>query len=117
VLKGALLNAPSPYTIEELGALAQHCTLQEDNAAKVERHVRKSAAALLLASRIGEQFDAIVTGASDKGTWVRIAHPLVEGKLIRGFEAVDVGDRVQVRLVHTDAPRGFIDFARVAGGS
>jgi VacB/RNase II family 3'-5' exoribonuclease len=117
VLKAALLNAPSPYTIEELGALAQHCTLQEDNAAKVERHVRKSAAALLLASRIGEQFDAIVTGASDKGTWVRIAHPLVEGKLIRGFEAVDVGDRVQVRLVHTDAPRGFIDFARVAGGS
>jgi exoribonuclease-2 len=117
VLKAALLNASSPYTVEELGALAQHCTLQEDNAAKVERHVRKSAAALLLASRIGEKFDAIVTGASDKGTWVRIAHPLVEGKLIRGFEAVDVGDRVQVQLVHADAPRGFIDFARVAGRS
>jgi VacB/RNase II family 3'-5' exoribonuclease len=115
MLKAALAGAPPPYASDELAALAQHCTEQEDNAAKVERQVRKSAAALLLASRIGEQFDGIVTGASDKGTWVRIAHPAVEGKVVRGCEGLDVGDRVQVRLLHTDAPRGFIDFARVQG--
>jgi VacB/RNase II family 3'-5' exoribonuclease len=113
LLKAALAKAPSPYTDDELAALAQHCTEQEDNAAKVERHVRKSAAALLLASRIGEPFEGIVTGASDKGTWVRIAHPSAEGKVVHGFEGLDVGDRVRVRLVHADAPRGFIDFARM----
>ena len=75
--------------------------------------MRKSAAALLLASRIGERFDAIVTGASDKGTWVRIFKPPVEGKVVRGFEGLDVGDRVRVELVHTDVERGFIDFVRV----
>ena len=80
----------------------QHCTEQEDNAAKVERQVRKSAAALLLASRIGEHFDGIVTGASDKGTWVRISHPTAEGRVVRGFEGLDVGDRVRVKLVRTD---------------
>ena len=111
MLKAALAGGPPPYATDELVALAQHCTEQEDNAAKVERQVRKSAAALLLAPRTGEQFDGIVTGASEKGTWVRIAHPAAEGKVVRGFEGLDVGDRVQVRLVHTDAPRGFIDFA------
>ena len=97
----------------ELNALARHCTEQEDNAAKVERQVRKSAAALLLRSRIGERFDAIVTGASDKGTWVRIFAPAVEGKVVRGFEGLDVGDRLRVELVHTDVERGFIDFVRM----
>jgi exoribonuclease-2 len=97
--------------------LARHCTEQEDNAAKVERQVRKSAAALLLASRIGERFDAIVTGASEKGTWVRIFRPTVEGKVIRGFEGLDVGDRVRVELVHTDVERGFIDFVRAREGA
>ena len=84
----------------------------EDEAHKVERLVRKAAAALLLESRIGEAFDGIVTGASKKGTWVRIFTPPVEGRLERGFEGLDVGDRVRVRLIHTDAQRGFIDFAR-----
>src|SRR5262249_7416878 len=98
-----------------LGALAKHCTEQEYNAAKVERQVRKSAAALLLASHIGERFDAIVTGAAPKGTWVRIAKPMVEGRVVRGFEGFDVGDRVRVQLVSTDLERGFIDFARVEG--
>ena len=74
--------------------------------------MRKSAAAMLLASRIGERFDAIVTGASEKGTWVRIPRPAVEGKLRRGVEGLDVGDRVRVELVHTDIERGFIDFVR-----
>jgi VacB/RNase II family 3'-5' exoribonuclease len=112
LLKAALARQRSPYADDELTALAQHCTLQEDNAAKVERHVRKSAAALLLASRIGERFDAIVTGASDKGTWVRISHPTVEGRVVEGFEGLDVGDSVRVDLVGTNAARGYIDFAR-----
>ncbi|MGH7265743.1 MAG: RNB domain-containing ribonuclease [Candidatus Rokuibacteriota bacterium] len=112
LLKAALAGAPPPYGPEELGALARHCTEQEDSAAKVERHVRKSAAALLLARRIGQRFDGLVTGASAKGTWVRILRPPAEGRVVRGFEGLDVGDRVRVELVHTDVARGFIDFAR-----
>jgi len=112
LLKAALAGRPPAYGDDELGALARHCTQQEDNAAKVERQVRKSAAALLLASRIGERFDALVTGASEKGTWVRILRPSVEGRLVRGVEGLDVGDHVQVELVSTDVERGYIDFAR-----
>jgi len=112
LLKAALAGRPAPYGDDELLELARHCTVQEDNAAKVERQVRKSAAALLLAGRIGERFDAIVTGASEKGTWVRLPRPPVEGKVVRGFEGLDVGDRLRVELVHTDAERGFIDFVR-----
>jgi ribonuclease R len=111
LLKAALNGQPSPYSSEELTTLAHHCTEQEDNADKVERQVRKSAAALLLASRIGAWFDGIVTGASDKGTWVRVSGPSAEGRVVRGFEGLDVGERVRVRLVHTDVARGFIDFA------
>ncbi len=112
-LKAAIAGLQSPYTNDELLTLARHCTEQEDNAAKVERQVRKSAAALLLASRTGAQFDAIVTGASDKGTWVRISGPAAEGRVVRGAEGLDVGDRVRVELVRTDVARGFIDFAAV----
>jgi exoribonuclease-2 len=113
LLKAALTGQSPQYTNDELTTLARHCTDQEDNAAKVERQVRKSAAALLLASRIGARFDAIVTGASEKGTWVRISGPTAEGRVVRGFEGLDVGDRVRVELVHTDVARGFIDFAAV----
>ncbi len=88
---------------------------QEDNASKVERQVRKSAAALLLAPRLGERFSGIVTGASPKGTWVRVLRPPVEGRIMRGEQGLDVGDRVSVELVHTDVERGFIDFARANG--
>jgi exoribonuclease-2 len=109
---GASASAHTPYTEDELRALAAHCTIQEVNAAKVERQVSKAAAALLLGPRVGQRFDAIVTGASQKGTWVRIEHPLTEGKVVRGFEGLDVGDRVRVELVHTDVERGFIDFVR-----
>jgi VacB/RNase II family 3'-5' exoribonuclease len=113
ILKAALgVQAPA-YTTDELATLARHCTDQEDNAAKVERAVAKSAAAQLLASRIGARFDAIVTGASEKGTWVRISGPTTEGRVVRGFEGLDVGDRVRVQLLHTDVRRGFIDFAAV----
>jgi VacB/RNase II family 3'-5' exoribonuclease len=112
LIKGAIAGERSAYANSELAALASHCTEQEDNATKVERTVRKSAAALLLSSHVGETFDAFVTGASSKGTFVRIAHPAAEGMLVRGFEGLDVGDRVQVKLVHTNFARGFIDFAR-----
>jgi len=111
LFKAALAGQPSPYTNEELTTLARHCTDQEDNADKVERQVGKSAAALLLAPRVGAQFDGIVTGASDKGTWVRISAPAAEGRVIHGFEGLDVGDRVRVKLVDTDVARGFIDFS------
>jgi len=114
LLKAALAGRPAPYADEDLRALAAHCTEQEGNAAKVERQVRKSAAALLLQSRVGTQFDALVTGASAKGTFVRIEHPLAEGRVIKGFEGLDVGDPVRVQLVYTDVERGFIDFARVS---
>ena len=113
LLKAALAAAATPYGDEELAALAAHCTSQERNAAKVERQVRKSAAALLLQAHIGEEFDALVTGASDKGTWVRIPKPLAEGRLVKGFTGLDVGDAVRVQLLRTDVPRGFIDFGRV----
>jgi exoribonuclease-2 len=78
----------------------------------VERQVGKSAAALLLVSRIGEQFDAIVTGVSDKGTWVRIEHPSTEGKLVSGVKGLEVANRLRVKLKHVDVERGFIDFVR-----
>jgi VacB/RNase II family 3'-5' exoribonuclease len=113
LLKAALAGGSVPYNNDELGELARHCTEQEDNATKVERQVRKSAAALLLQSRIGESFDAIVTGASAKGTWVRIVRPAAEGKVVRGYQGLDVGDRVRVELVDTDVERGFVDFARI----
>jgi exoribonuclease-2 len=112
LLKAALAAAPVPYPEDELGELARHCTEQEDDAAKVERQVRKSAAALLLRGRTGQRFDAVVTGASSKGTWVRITHPVAEGKVVRGAEGLDVGDRVPVELVGTDVEKGFVDFAR-----
>jgi VacB/RNase II family 3'-5' exoribonuclease len=112
LLKAALAAKPPPYEREELGRLAQHCTDQESNADRVERQVRKSAAALLLKARVGERFEAIVTGASPKGTWVRLLDPPVEGKVVRGTKGLDVGDRTRVELLHTDVERGFIDFAR-----
>ena len=113
LLKAALAEQPAPYGNDELEALAKHCTEEEDAAKKVERQVGKSAAALLLESRIGERFDAIVTGAAAKGTWVRLLDPPVEGRLVHGFEGVDVGHRVRVQLTHTDVEQGFIDFTRV----
>ena len=112
LLKAAISGATLPYTISELGELAKRCTDREDDATKVERHLRKSAAALLLSGRIGESFDAIVTGASNKGTWVRIFQPPTEGRVDIGFQGLDVGDRVQVKLLHIDVERGFIDFER-----
>ena len=111
LIKVALSGRP-PYPIPRLVELAEHCTAREDDATKVERRVAKSAAALLLSGRTGETFDAVVTGASAKGTWVRITSPPVEGRLERGTAGLDVGDPVRVTLISTDVERGFIDFAR-----
>jgi exoribonuclease-2 len=113
LVRAALARQEAPYARDEIGALAAECTLKEDGAQKVERLVRKAAAACLLTSRIGQQFDGVVTGASTKGTWVRIFDPPVEGRVERGEEGLDVGDRVRVRLVHTNPERGFIDFVRL----
>jgi VacB/RNase II family 3'-5' exoribonuclease len=114
LLKAAIGGAQPPFSDGELTTLATHCTEQEDNAAKVERQVRKSAAALLLAPHVGESFNAIVTGVSSKGTWVRITHPIAEGRVVQGFQGLDVGDKPRVTLVGVDAMRGFIDFKRIS---
>lgn len=113
LLEAAIDGQSSPYSKGELDALAVHCTEAEDVATKVERRVEKSASALLLQSRIGEKFDSIVTGASTKGTWVRLLDIPVEGKLVHGVEGVDVGDRIRVQLTSLDVQRGYIDFTRI----
>lgn len=110
LLKAALADQPQPYSNTELADLALHCTRQEDAAQKVERRMRKSEAALLLEARVGEHFDAIVTGSTADGIWVRMFAPPAEGKLVRGQTSFKVGDKVRVKLVATDVERGFIDF-------
>jgi exoribonuclease-2 len=112
LVKAAVSRSPTPYSSDTLMELARHCTLKENDATKVERRLKKSAAALVLSSRIGDTFDGFVTGAADKGTWVRILHPPAEGRVVQGSSGLDVGDRVTVRLIDTDVERGFIDFAR-----
>jgi exoribonuclease-2 len=113
LLKAALTGQAAPYSFDEEDLLAKHCTDAEDAANKVERQVAKSAAALLLESRIGEHFSALVTGASSKGTWARLLTIPVEGRVVRGFEGVDVGDQIRVQLLSVNVERGFIDFAKV----
>jgi len=113
LVKAAIAGRTAPYSFAQLDVLAKHFTEEEDAANKVERQVGKSAAALLLESRIGEQFDAIVTGASEKGTWARLLSIPVEGKVVRGLEGVDVGDRIRVQLMSVSVERGFIDFKRI----
>ena len=108
--KAVLSARKSCYSGEELSALAVHCTERENAANKVERFVKKCAAAVLLRTRIGEVFDGIVTGVTDRGTWVRVSHPPVEGKIVERKHTVDVGDHVRVRLASVDPERGFIDF-------
>lgn len=113
LLKAAMAGESPSYSNEELEEIATHCTQQEDAAKKVERHLEKSAAAILLAPAIGRQFDAIVTGVTDRGNWVRIFRPPVEGKLAGGPSGLRVGNRMRVKLVSTDVDRGYIDFAAV----
>jgi exoribonuclease II len=112
-IKAMLAGAPPAYSRAELETLAQHCTEQEDAAQKVERRVRKSEAALVLQQRVGQQFDAIVTGLSERDTWVRVFSPPVEGKLLDPAKDLDVGRTLRVKLVSADVERGFIDFVQV----
>ena len=112
LLKAAIAGEAPPYSAKQLREIASHCTLQEDNASKVERQVLKAAGAWLLHGRIGEVFDALVTGAAAKGTFVRISSPMLEGRVVRGFEGLDVGDALRVRLLAVDAEKSFIDFER-----
>ncbi len=119
LLKAALGGVAAPYSVEKLNELAQRCTQKENAATKVERQVGKAAAALFLRDKVGEEFDALVTGAGPKGTWVRVLEPPVEGMLAEGAHGADVGDRLRVRLLSVEVERGYIDFARAAapGGS
>ena len=102
----------TPYTDGELAAIAQNCTLKEDAARKVRRNMDKRMAAVALRSQVGQQFDAVVTGATPKGVFVRVLGPPVEGRLMHGEQGLDVGDRLRVTLLSTDPVRGFIDFGR-----
>lgn len=111
LLKAVLASAPPPYSTDELAALAAHCTERDSAARKVERQVHKSIAAVAMAQRIGETFDAVVTGVTPKGTFVRVLSPPIEGRVMHGEAGLDVGERVRVRLIATDPERGFIDFA------
>ncbi|HEY1951582.1 MAG TPA: RNB domain-containing ribonuclease [Gemmatimonadaceae bacterium] len=113
IVKAVLAGSAPPYTDDELSAIARNCTVREDAARKVERTVRKIAAAMLFSNRIGERFKAIVTGNNTSGTYVRVVNPPVEGRLMRGEKGVDVGDEIEVELLSTNPKRGFIDFGRV----
>jgi VacB/RNase II family 3'-5' exoribonuclease len=114
LLKAAMCDRPAPYDKGEMELLAKHCSKQEDAAKKVERQVGKSAAALLLESKIGAAFDALVTGASPKGTYIRLLDPPVEGKLVQGTEGLDVGRQIRVQLLRTDVEQGYIDFKKIS---
>ncbi len=113
LLKACSSKEPQPYTDDELLELAGHCTERENGARKVERTMRKVAAATLLSERIGDEFDAVVTGASPKGTYARLFRPPAEGRVIRGEKGLDVGDKIRVKLVDTEPTRGFIDFVAI----
>lgn len=112
LLKATLTDSPPPYTEEELGPIAQHCTAKEDDERRVERFMRKVAAADFLSHHIGEIYDAIVTGVGDKGTFVRLIAPPAEGRVVQGNTGLDVGDSLKVKLLATTPDKGFVDFAR-----
>jgi len=117
LVKALLAGQSAPYSDDDLSRIAATCTAKEDAARKVERAMSKRIAAVAMSRRIGDQFDAIVTGVTPKGTFVRILQPHVEGLLAQGQQGLDVGDKLRVRLVRTDVERGFIDFSRFSGGT
>jgi len=113
IVKALLQHQPAPYSDNDLDTIARDCTAKEDAARKVEREMSKRIAAVAMSRRIGESLDAIVTGITPRGTFVRVTHPRVDGLLLHGHKDVDVGDRLRVRLASTDVQRGYIDFAQV----
>ena len=112
LLKAHIAGRPGPYSDDELSSIAKNCTLKEDAARKVEREMSKRIAAVAMSKRIGETFDAIVTGVTPHGTFVRVLNPHIEGLLAQGYQGVDVGDKLRVKLTRTDIERGYIDFVR-----
>jgi exoribonuclease-2 len=115
VLHAMLANAPAPYSDAELMAIAQHCNEADKALRKIERDMQKRVAAVALANRIGQTFSGVITGSSDKGVYVRVFSPPAEGRIMQGEDGLDVGDKVKVKLLHTDPARAFIDFAYVGG--
>jgi exoribonuclease-2 len=111
LVKAILENAPSPYTAEELDAIVEHANVQERAARKVERKVRKIVAASVMKKHIGENFDAIVTGVTPSGTFARILRPPVDGRIVKGERGLEVGEKIDVRLLAANPNNGFIDFA------
>ncbi|HEX9961926.1 MAG TPA: RNB domain-containing ribonuclease [Pyrinomonadaceae bacterium] len=111
LVKATLAGEVSPYTFEELSRIAEHCNERESAARKVERRMRKTIAASVMATRLGETFEAIVTGINAGGTFARITNPPVDGRIVRGEAGLQVGEKVSVRLIKTEPERGFIDFA------
>src|SRR5262249_53023204 len=113
LVKAALTGSAAPYDETALSVLALHCNLQEANATKVERQVKKSAAALLLQRRVGESFNGVITAVSDKGTYGRIFDPPAEGRVMQNEAGLRVGTTLRVKLLSTDFERGFLDFANL----
>jgi VacB/RNase II family 3'-5' exoribonuclease len=114
LLKATDVGAPLPYSDAELEQIAEHCTEREERAHQIERSMRKRLAAAALVDRVGQTFDAVVTGKSEKGTYVRVFGPPVEGRLMQGFQRVDVGTKLRVKLTRVDERKGYIDFAAAA---
>jgi exoribonuclease R len=112
LIKTQLAGRSSPYSDDELATIASNCTVKEDAARKVEREMSKRLAAVAMSNRIGQTFDAIVTGVTPRGTFVRVLGPRVEGLLLQS-QGVDVGDRLRVKLARTDIQHGYIDFSRI----
>ena len=112
LIKSVFAKQPPAYSVNELTKLTAHCTQKEQDAEKVERRLLKCAAAFVIRKDIGQTFKAMVTGASHKGTWIRVANPPIEGKLVKGFEGLDVGDHLTVKLIRVDISNGHIDFMK-----
>jgi len=112
-LHAMMTNAPAPYSDTDLAAIAIHCNEADKKLRKIERDMQKRVAAVAMASRVGEIFAGVVTGASDKGVYVRVIKPPFEGRVMQGADGLDVGDKVNVKLIHTDPERAHIDFAKI----
>ncbi len=112
LIKALLDGKPGPYSDDELAGIAANCTQKEDAARKVEREMAKRLAAVAMSHRVGEAFDAIVTGVTPKGTFVRVLRPHIEGLLAQGAQGLHVGDKIRAKLTRTDVQRGYIDFVR-----
>jgi VacB/RNase II family 3'-5' exoribonuclease len=113
LIKAVLAGEPNPYSLEELSHRCSWLTDRDKAAQKVERFMRKAAAAVLLRNRIGGIFDAFVTGVTPHGTYVRLLSPPAEGRVMKGEHGLAVGQKIRVRLIKTDPYKGFVDFERV----